>query len=414
MTVKQSLTISLKALWRNKSRSALTILGIAIGISSIMMIFTVGEGAESSILGELSGLGAETIVIRPGKEPTGPSDFADTLFSDSLKTRDIEALSRKTNVPSLVDIAPGVIVPGSVSHEGETFSGVTFGWSATMLENGFNLYPEKGVFFDDDAIRRKESVAIIGKEVEEELFKNESGLGEQIKIRGRNFRIIGVLPKRGQLAFFNVDELVLIPWSTAQTYLLGIDHFHEVIVTAESAEAVNRTIRDIEATLRETHGITDPEKDDFFVVSQEGLVSEITAILQILTIFLSAVVAIALVVGGIGVMNIMLVSVTERTREIGLRKAVGATTKDISRQFLLEAVALTLFGGLVGIGVGAAFSLSLSVLITVFTPFNWPFSFPIVAAIIGTIGSVLVGLVFGIYPATQAAKKDPIDALRYE
>lgn len=409
-----STSISLRALWRNKSRSGLTILGIVIGIASIMMIFTVGEGAEQSILGELSGLGAETIVIRPGKEPTGPSDFADTLFSDSLKTRDIEALSRKSNVPGLVDISPAVIVPGSVSYQGDTFSGITFGWSATMLEDSFNLYPEAGVFFDDDAIRRKESVAVIGKKVERELFGSNSALGEQIKIRGRNFRVIGVLPQRGQLAFFNVDELILVPWSTAQTYLLGIDHFHEVVVTAESTEAVDRTIRDIEATLRETHGITDPEKDDFFVVSQEGLVGEITAILQILTIFLSAVVAIALIVGGIGVMNIMLVSVTERTREIGLRKAVGATNKDITSQFLFEAVILTFVGGVIGIAIGAGFSLTLSIIITQFSPFNWPFTFPVIAAIIGTLGSVVVGLIFGIYPAIQASKKNPIDALRYE
>jgi putative ABC transport system permease protein len=414
MIIRSSFTISFKALVRNKSRSALTILGIVIGIASIMMIFTVGQGAESSILNELSGLGAETIVIRPGQEPTGPSDFAETLFSDSLKISDIEALLKKANVPTLESVSPGVIVPGSVSYGGDTFKGVTFGWSAELLVDNFNLYAEKGAFFDDGAISRKESVAVIGKKVEEELFGNEESLGKNIKIKGRNFRIVGVTPPTGQLAFFNVDEMILIPWSTAQTYLLGIDHFHEVIVKATSPEVVDRTVRDIELTLRETHEITDPSKDDFFVVTQEGLVNQIASILQILTLFLAAVVTIALVVGGVGVMNIMLVSVTERTKEIGLRKAVGATNANIKFQFLIEAVTLTLAGGLFGIFIGTLLSFLISISITQFTTFNWPFVFPVLAAVIGTFGSAAVGLVFGIYPASQAAKKSPIESLRYE
>lgn len=414
MHLRSTISIAFKALIRNKSRSALTILGIVIGIASIMMIFTIGKGAESSILGELSGLGAETIVIRPGQEPSGPSDFADTLFSDSLTSADIVALQNPANVPTLESVSPGVVVPGSVSYGGETFTGITFGWSADMLEDAFNLYPETGSFFGEGEIKRKESVAIIGKKVERELFGNESALGKSIKIKGRNFRVVAIIPARGQLAFFNVDEMILIPWSTAQTYLLGIDHFHEVIVKATSPDVVDRTVRDIEATIREIHGITDPEKDDFFVVTQEGLVAEIEAILQVLTIFLAAVVAIALLVGGIGVMNIMLVSVTERTQEIGLRKAVGATKVHIRMQFLVEAVVLTLLGGIMGIIIGATLSAIIAFSITAFTPFEWSFAFPYLAAIIGTIGSVAVGLLFGIYPAAQAAKKNPIDALRYE
>lgn len=414
MRLREEFSISIKAMRANKSRAFLTILGIVIGIASIMLIVTVGRGAEDLILNEISGLGAETIVIRPGREPTGPTDFAETLFSDSLKERDIAALSKKSNVPGAVEIAPAVFVPGSASYQGETFKPVIFGWTAEFMAEAFNLYPEKGLIFGEDEIRRNAPVVIIGQKVKNELFGQSDAIGENIKIRNKNFRVIGVLPKRGQLAFFNVDEMVLMPYTSAQSYLLGIDHFHEIIIKAASADVVDQTVHDIERTLRETHGITDPEKDDFFVVTQAGLVDQIRTILQILTIFLSAVVAIALVVGGIGVMNIMLVSVTERTKEIGLRKAVGARNRDVLAQFLIEAVILSFLGGVLGIALGGVLSLLLSIGLTEFYDLNWPFDFPLLAAGIATGVSTLIGLAFGIYPARQAAYKDPIEALRYE
>ena len=205
-----------------------------------------------------------------------------------------------------------------------------------------------------------------------------------------------------------------MPYTTAQLYLLGIDYFHEIIVKAESQEAVLRTVRDIELTLRENHGITDPEDDDFFVTTQEGIVEQVQIIIGSLTAFLSSVVAIALVVGGIGVMNIMLVSVTERTREIGLRKAVGATEGDILSQFLFEAVILTVVGGIIGIILGTGLSFLASFVLTAILGVTWIFVFPITAALLGLFVSGLVGLVFGLYPARQAARKSPIEALRYE
>jgi len=325
-----SLKIALVGLRTNKSRSALTTLGIVIGISSIILMMSIGQGAENLILNEISGLGAETIVIRPGKEPSGPSDFGDTLFADSLKIRDIEALKRKSNVPDLVDIMPVVVVPGSVSYQGETFRPTIFGGVAEFFSKTFSVFPEVGVLFDENDIRQRASVAVIGSRVKDELFGLSDAVGQHITIKDRKFRVVGVLEAKGQVAFFNTNELVIIPYSTAQTYLLGIDHFHEAIVKASSPEAVARTVRDIEATLRENHNITDPDRDDFFVTTQQGLVDQVQNIIGVLTAFLSSVVGIALVVGGIGVMNIMLVSVTERTREIGLRKAIGATEGDIS------------------------------------------------------------------------------------
>ncbi len=415
MRLHHAFKTSIVGLKTNRVRSALTILGIVIGISAIIMLFSLGKGAEGLILNELGGMGAETIVIRPGQEPKGPSDFAETLFSDSLKTKDVEALKRKTNVPHLVNIAPSIVVPGSVSYKGETFKSFNFGWSADLMEEMFDAEIESGVLFGEREIRNKSSVAIIGSKVVEELFEyGESAIGKNIKIRGRNFKVVGVLAPRGQVSTINIDELVVIPYSTAQVYLMGIDHYHEIIAKADSPENVDRTVEDIKATLRETHGITDPSKDDFFIVTQKGMVNQISTILNVLTIFLSFVMSISLVVGGVGVMNIMLVSVTERTKEIGLRKAIGATNKDILTQFLFESVILTIAGGVIGVLLGASLSFIIALSLATFAGLAWPFSFSFGAATLGIAVSAFIGILFGIYPAQKASHKSPIDALRYE
>jgi len=414
MKILLLLKTSIRALISNKVRSGLTVLGIVIGIAAIILIVSIGKGAEGLVLSELGNLGADLIVIRPGQEPTGPSDIAETIFSDSIKDKDIEALKRKENVPHLKDIAPAIVVTGSVSYRGETYRPQVFGWSAEFMANVFDIYPEKGTLFTDLDIRQKASVAVIGKKVEEELFGNEDAIGKNIKIKERNFRVVGVLPSRGQSSFFNVDEVVIVPYTSAQTYLSGGDFYNEVMVRASDSSLVARTVRDIEATLRESHDITDPSKDDFFVVTQEGMVGQIETILSVLTAFLSSVVAISLVVGGIGVMNIMLVSVTERTREIGLRKAIGATNKDIMRQFLLEAVLLTLTGGIIGLTLGILFSYGISLILSSVLGLAWSFTFPVAGALLGVGVSALVGILFGIFPARKAARKNPIEALRYE
>lgn len=414
MTLKNSLKTAVLGLKTHKSRSALTMLGIIIGIASIILIMSVGKGAESLILNEISAFGAENIVIRPGKEPTGPSDIAETIFADSLKNRDVEALRDKRNVPGLAEVVPAVIVPSSVSYKGETFRPMVFGWSAEFMESMFNVFPESGTIFGEEEIKRKAAVAVIGSKIKDELFGEQEAVNKNIKIRDVNFRVVGVYAPHGQVSFFNINEMIIIPYTTAQTYLLGIDYYHEIITRAESPEVVKRTVRDIEATLRDLHGITDPEKDDFFVVTQEGVVNQVKTIIDALTIFLSLVVAIALVVGGIGVMNIMLVSVTERTREIGLRKSLGATNGNILTQFLLESVILTAVGGIIGIMLGSLLSFFTSFILTKFFELNWAFNLPLSAVILGFSVSTIVGLVFGIYPARQASLKSPIEALRYE
>lgn len=409
--VAKTASMSLAA---NKTRSILTVLGIVIGVAAIILMMSIGSGAENLILGEIAGLGAETVIVRPGQEPEGPTDIGGTLFADSLKERDLELLKRGENVPALVNLMPALIVPGSVSYAGETFHPTIFGGAAEFFSDAFRVRVAEGVLFDEIDVKQNASVAVIGSKVRKELFGNSPAVGEFIRIKDRKFRVAGVFEKKGQVAFFNFDDLVIVPYTTAQTYLLGIDYYHEIIVKTTGPDAVERTVRDIEETLRASHGITDPDKDDFFVVTQQGVVEQISTILGALTAFLSSVVAIALVVGGIGIMNIMLVSVTERTREIGLRKALGATRKDIMIQFMTEAMLLTAMGGLIGIMLGALLSFAASFLLSSVMDLSWSFSFPVTAVVLGLGVSSLVGLVFGIYPARQASLKSPIEALRYE
>lgn len=414
MTLKHSIKTAYTGLITNKSRSLLTVLGIVIGITSIILMMSIGRGAENLILNEISAFGAETIIIRPGQEPKGPSDIGSTLFADSITQKDIDALRKKGNVPHLIDVQPFVIVPGSLSYEGETYRPTIFGGSAEFFTNTYNVALEDGVLYDENDIRIRSSVVVIGSRVKDELFGDANAVGKFVKIKNKKFRVVGVMEKVGQSTITNFDELAIIPQTTAQTYLLGINHYHEVAVTVDDADFVARSVLDIEETLRDSHGITDPDKDDFFVVTQQGAVEQISTIIGALTIFLSSVVAIALVVAGVGVMNIMLVSVTERTKEIGLRKSIGASNKDILTQFLIEAMMLTGFGGIIGIILGGAFSFVTALALNAYAGLAWEFTFPISVAVLSLIVSTLVGLIFGIYPARKASKMSPMEALRYE
>jgi putative ABC transport system permease protein len=411
MTLKHRIRTAYNGLTTNKSRSLLTILGIVIGIAAIIIVMAVGQGAEQLILGEIEGIGATTISIDPGKQPEGPSNFAE-LYTDTLRPKDIEELKKPSNVQGLKDISPMVIHPTVLTYEDETKRATVTG-TGEVFADILALEPDVGEYFSEEDVEQRSRVVVLGHAIKEDLFGLSEAVGQTIRIKDQPFRVIGVFAEQGQ-SLFAVDDMVLAPYTTTQQYLSGTDYFNSVITRAESEDIVPRVVHDIEATLRESHDIDDPENDDFNVTTQAEAIETIGTITTILTVLLGSVAAISLVVGGIGIMNIMLVSVTERTREIGLRKALGATRKDILTQFLYESIMLTAIGGLIGIALGAAISYAASLGLRAYVADGWAFAFPISAAVLGLGMSAVIGLVFGIYPAKRAAEKSPMEALRYE
>lgn len=412
MTIKNNFKTAVRGLATHRSRSILTILGIVIGITAIMLVMATSQGAKDLILSQIQGLGSQTIIVRAGREPEGPSDFT-SIFTTSLRDREVQALKNPALVRGVVAVAPNVIGSGTAVYGSETKNSSLLGTTPDILL-ALDVQPRYGTFFTESDVAARSSVAVLGSEVKKELFGDSDAVGETIKFYDRNFKVVGVFDDVGQIGAFDLDNNILIPATTANQYLLGNNHYTVLMVRVESDEVVERAADDIRQTLRELHNITDPDKDDFFVATQADLAERIGTITGILSALLLSVAAISLVVGGIGIMNIMLVSVTERTREIGLRKAVGATTADILNQFLFESVMLTTVGGVIGLSFGAVLSFLLSIILTRVLEVSWGFAFPITGALLGFGVSALVGLIFGLYPARQASKKSPIEALRYE
>jgi putative ABC transport system permease protein len=408
MNIGQAIIEALESLNSNKLRSTLTILGIVIGVGAVIAMLAVGTGAQSTITGSINGIGSNLLFVMSG------NTTSEVRNVKKIDMEDAKALLDQYQAPSVEAIAP--IVSGSleVSAAGEkttaTIDGVTADYQSVR-----NAELTEGTFITDDNLLGRASVAIVGVDVADKLFDRRDGLvGESIRINGQPFRIIGVLASKGGSSFGSQDNIVLIPLTTAQIHLFSMssNEIDMLMVQATSANTVKQASDEISQILRLRHR-TKVGQDDFTIFSQEDFVATAQTITGVLTIFLGGIAAISLLVGGIGIMNIMLVSVTERTREIGLRKALGARKKDILIQFLTESSLLSLFGGVVGIMLGWLIAFVVGRIASASgTPFT-----PVVslnAIVLATVFSTAVGLFFGLYPANRAASLEPVEALRYE
>ena len=398
-----------------KMRSILTMLGIVIGIASVIVLMSIGQSAQNLILNQVQGIGSNLVFVIPGGSPNGRFSSpaaAQGIVITSLNQRDADAFSREASVQAVV---PEVRGQGAAVYKGNDVT-VSFEGTTANYFTVRNMMPASGYPFTKSDVDSFNHVAVIGPALAKTLFgENISPLNKTIRVKNLSFRVTGVLPAKGTGAFgIDQDNLVIVPLSVAQNEMLGIPYFTDIIVEANPAYDTNFVKSRITFILRHNHGVTDPNKDDFTIQTQEDVLSLLGNITSILTLFLAAIASISLIVGGIGIMNIMLVSVTERTREIGLRKAVGATERDILEQFLIESVLLTFIGGLIGIALGALIVGVVYVVLSSFFSFGWVFAFPPSAVALALLVSTLSGLAFGVYPARQAARKNPIDSLRYE
>jgi putative ABC transport system permease protein len=405
--------ISVRALRAKRSRTFLTMLGIIIGIASVIIIMSAGAGAQSLITNQIKSMGSNLISIFPGKgEDKGPPPSVMGLVNTSLKDDDITALLNKNNVPHGIAVTGYNRGVGTITWRDQQIDGTFVGVNSYFPEVEDSQVAE-GRFFTEDENMSLERVAVLGYQVKQDLFADQEAIGQVIKIKKTAFTVIGVNPKEGVKGFQNVDSLVYLPAKTVQKILLGTNYYSQVRVKVDDEANVDETILDTQLTLREDHNISNPADDDFTVRSQKDSLDILLAVTNALKFFLAAIAAISLIVGGIGIMNIMLVAVNERTREIGLRKAVGAKNSNIMSQFLIESVIITLVGGIIGITIGVVFS-ALVAYVARALGYNWDLVISPFAIILATSISIIVGLIFGLYPASRASKLNPIEALHYE
>jgi putative ABC transport system permease protein len=413
MELASSLRIAFTGLKSKKTRTFLTMLGIIIGISSVIMIISVGAGAQSLILNQIKSLGSNQISIFPGaSEEAGPPPSVFGAANTSLKVDDLEAINNKQNVPNIVAVTYYVRGTATLTWEGNEYN-ATFVATTASYPEVHDISVAEGRFLDQDEEKNLAKSVVLGATVKKELFGEDDAIGRMIKIKKHQFRVVGVMAKKGASGFENQDNYVFIPISTGQKIMLGIDYVSLARVKVNSQENVDQAVKDIKAVLRDRHNLDPEELDDFSVRAQAQAIEIFSSITNSLTYFLAAIAAISLLVGGIGIMNIMLINVTERTREIGLRKALGAKRKNILSQFLIESIAVTLFGGIIGIIFGILMSL-LVALIARWMGYNWDFVISASAVFLSCSISVLVGLFFGLYPAFKASELNSIEALQYE
>lgn len=418
-----TISLVIKTLLARKGRSFLTILGILIGVAGVIIIISLGAGAQSLVLGQVTKLGSNLLSIQPGKSnDKGPPAQAFGIVITTLTTNDAQALRDSSRVPHAVGVNSLVRGSASVTWGTKTvdtnFTGTDHHYSKVV-----DFTMQEGEFFDQQEEEGGANVVVLGSTVRDELF-GESGtnpIGQVIKVKGSSgsnpggipLRVIGVIESRGTAFFQDLDDQLYIPITLGQQQLLGIHHLQAINIKVDTSDNVTQTIDDVKSVLTQQHRIKRVEDEDFTIRNQADAVSILTTITTALSLFLTAMAAIALIVGGIGILNIMLVTVAERTREIGLRKAVGATNKNLLIQFLYESSTLTFIGGVIGILFGVLVSYLISLLMHRLG-YDWAFVISPTSVILAVGVSILTGMVFGSYPAYKASKLNPIEALRYE
>jgi putative ABC transport system permease protein len=407
MNLFATFKVALRALNRNKMRSVLTMLGIIFGVGAVIAMVGVGQGASASIQSQIAQLGNNMLFVYAGSQNQGGmrggSGSATTLIPE-----DADAIERECS--AVHSTSPGVRANGQLVFGNQN-------WSASGGINGSNeKYPDirawptaSGEFFTEADVRTAARVCVLGKTVADNLFSGGDPIGQTIRIRNLPFRVLGVLTSKGQNQFGqDQDDTVIIPYTTEMKKLLTVTHINYIMVSAISAAATFTAQNQITDLLRQRHRLSANQDDDFTVRNLTDVADAADQSSKIMTNLLASIAGVSLIVGGIGIMNIMLVSVTERTREIGIRMAIGARSRVIRRQFLIESVTLSLVGGIIGVLVGIVASIIIA------NWLKWPTLVSPVSVVVSVIFSMLVGVIFGYYPAVKAAALDPIDALRYE
>lgn len=413
MILQTSAKIVMNVVRQSKMRAFLTMLGIIIGIAAVILVISVGAGAQSLILNQIKTLGTDLVTVIPGgSEEEGPPVAVMGITITTLTYDDAMALVDAARAPHVVAVVPIVQGVATYTWGSNKYDGNYMGTSQSFIEvEGYNV--AEGTWITEADEKSLAQVAVLGSEVKKQLFGDSNPIGEKIKFQRKNFRVIGVMEERGVSGFTNYDTYVYVPVTTAQKLILGINHVSMVRAKIDNEENIDQSIEDIAMILRDRHNIADPKEDDFTVRSAKQGLEIVGSVTDSLRFFLAAIAGIALVVGGIGIMNTMLVAVKERIHEIGIRKAMGAKNKDIMTQFLLESVFFTLFGGIIGILFGGSFSILVALIIR-YLGYDWDLLISIRSIVVACGVSVIIGLVFGVYPARKAAKLDPMVALRYE
>jgi len=406
------LKTSLKVLRANQRRTFLTVLGIIIGIASVIVVMSVGAGAQSLVLDQINSVGSNLIAIMPGySDDDGPPASVFGVTVTSLKHTDTEDIKK---IPEIEAAASYVRGTETIKWQNKKTEAMYVGTNSDYIDVE-DTETIQGAFLDETHEKGINRVAVLGWQVWQDLFgeSEENPIGQRIKIKRENFRVIGVMEKRGVQGFQNQDTLIFVPLETSQKLLLGINHIAMVRAKVADENEVDFAMAQIEQILRENHNIKESQSSDFTIRATTQALDVLGSVTGALTFFLSGIAGISLIVGGIGIMNIMLIAVHERIREIGLRKAIGAKNNDIQNQFLIESVILTLAGGIIGIILGVLIS-GLVALIAHYLGYNWDFVISISSIILSVGVSSAVGIIFGWYPAKRAASFNPVEALRYE